>query len=174
MAMSIPTFWGGMAGAKDLQARLTKRAGVAVSLGSLACAKRCAMPAGAQHRHSGRPISRSATGRSRASSRRTADGRRGAQPQAAERGADQPRHHGGSARRPEDASRPRASMRSCRPVLTWRWPISPVKPKRWLGIPVCWPSTSRPTGRRCARTASRIDRGLRLAARRALSAYIPR
>jgi maleate isomerase len=39
MAMSIPTFWGGMAGAKDLQARLTKRAGVAVSLGSLACAE---------------------------------------------------------------------------------------------------------------------------------------
>jgi maleate isomerase len=37
MAMSIPTFWGGMAGAKDLQARLEKRAGVAVSLGSLAC-----------------------------------------------------------------------------------------------------------------------------------------
>ncbi len=39
MAMSIPTFWGGMAGAKDLQARLEKRAGVAVSLGSLACAE---------------------------------------------------------------------------------------------------------------------------------------
>jgi maleate isomerase len=39
MAMSIPTFWGGMAGAKDLQARLEARAGVAVSLGSLACAE---------------------------------------------------------------------------------------------------------------------------------------
>jgi len=39
MAMSIPTFWGGMAGAKDLQARLEARAGVKVSLGSLACAQ---------------------------------------------------------------------------------------------------------------------------------------
>jgi maleate isomerase len=38
MAMSIPAFWGGMAGALDLQKRLEKRAGVAVSLGSLACA----------------------------------------------------------------------------------------------------------------------------------------
>src|SRR5882762_6455110 len=39
MAMSIPTFWGGMAGAAELQARLAVRAGVAVSLGSLACAE---------------------------------------------------------------------------------------------------------------------------------------
>jgi maleate isomerase len=37
MAMSIPTFWGGTAGAAELQARLVARAGVAVSLGSLAC-----------------------------------------------------------------------------------------------------------------------------------------
>jgi maleate isomerase len=37
MAMSIPTFWGGMAGASQLQARLKARAGVPVSLGSLAC-----------------------------------------------------------------------------------------------------------------------------------------
>jgi maleate isomerase len=37
MAMSIPTFWGGMAGAADLQERLQARAGVAISLGSLAC-----------------------------------------------------------------------------------------------------------------------------------------
>jgi maleate isomerase len=37
MAMSIPTFWGGMAGAADLQKRLQARAGVGVSLGSLAC-----------------------------------------------------------------------------------------------------------------------------------------
>src|SRR5215470_17341287 len=39
MAMSIPTFWGGMAGARQLKARLEKRSGVAVSLGSLACAE---------------------------------------------------------------------------------------------------------------------------------------
>jgi maleate isomerase len=39
MAMSIPTFWGGMAGATQLRARLETRAGVAVSLGSLACAE---------------------------------------------------------------------------------------------------------------------------------------
>ncbi len=39
MAMSIPTFWGGMAGAAELQARLEARGGVAVSLGSLACAE---------------------------------------------------------------------------------------------------------------------------------------
>ena len=39
MAMSIPTFWGGMAGAEQLKARLEKRSGVAVSLGSLACAE---------------------------------------------------------------------------------------------------------------------------------------
>ena len=39
MAMSIPTFWGGMAGAMDLQKRLQARAGVGVSLGSLACAE---------------------------------------------------------------------------------------------------------------------------------------
>ncbi len=38
MAMSIPTFWGGTAGAAQLRARLEARAGVAVSLGSLACA----------------------------------------------------------------------------------------------------------------------------------------
>jgi maleate isomerase len=37
MAMSIPTFWGGMAGAADLRKRLETRAGVGVSLGSLAC-----------------------------------------------------------------------------------------------------------------------------------------
>ncbi len=39
MAMSIPTFWGGMAGAGQLKSRLEKRSGVAVSLGSLACAE---------------------------------------------------------------------------------------------------------------------------------------
>jgi maleate isomerase len=39
MAMSIPTFWGGMAGAEDLRARLAARAGVPVSLGSSACAE---------------------------------------------------------------------------------------------------------------------------------------
>jgi maleate isomerase len=39
MAMSIPTFWGGMAGAADLQKRLEARSGVGVSLGSLACAE---------------------------------------------------------------------------------------------------------------------------------------
>src|SRR6195256_3626612 len=39
MAMSIPTFWGGMAGAEDLEARLEARAGVSVSLGSSACAE---------------------------------------------------------------------------------------------------------------------------------------
>lgn len=39
MAMSIPTFWSGMAGAEQLKARLEKRSGVRVSLGSLACAE---------------------------------------------------------------------------------------------------------------------------------------
>jgi maleate isomerase len=39
MAMSIPTFWGGVAGAARLRERLEERAGVAVSLGSLACAE---------------------------------------------------------------------------------------------------------------------------------------
>ncbi len=39
MAMSIPTFWGGMAGAAQLKARLETRSGVTVSLGSLACAE---------------------------------------------------------------------------------------------------------------------------------------
>jgi maleate isomerase len=39
MAMSIPTFWGGVAGAEQLRERLEARAGVAVSLGSLACAQ---------------------------------------------------------------------------------------------------------------------------------------
>jgi maleate isomerase len=39
MAMSIPTFWGGTAGAAELKARLERRAGVPVSLGSLACAE---------------------------------------------------------------------------------------------------------------------------------------
>ena len=38
MAMSIPTFWGGVAGAARLRERLEARAGVAVSLGSSACA----------------------------------------------------------------------------------------------------------------------------------------
>jgi maleate isomerase len=37
MAMSIPTFWGGVAGAEQLGAHLEARAGVGVSLGSLAC-----------------------------------------------------------------------------------------------------------------------------------------
>lgn len=37
MAMSIPTFWGGMAGANQLLERLKARSGVSVSLGSLAC-----------------------------------------------------------------------------------------------------------------------------------------
>jgi maleate isomerase len=37
MAMSIPTFWGGIAGAEHLKARLEQRSGVSVSLGSLAC-----------------------------------------------------------------------------------------------------------------------------------------
>src|SRR5580692_11625451 len=39
MAMSIPTFWGGVAGAEQLRTRMEARAGVAVSLGSLACAE---------------------------------------------------------------------------------------------------------------------------------------
>ena len=37
MAMSIPTFWGGMAGANQLLERLKARSGASVSLGSLAC-----------------------------------------------------------------------------------------------------------------------------------------
>jgi len=37
MAMSIPTFWGGMRGADHLLQRLKARAGVSVSLGSLSC-----------------------------------------------------------------------------------------------------------------------------------------
>ena len=37
MAMSIPTFWGGTAGAARLRARLEARSGVTVSLGSSAC-----------------------------------------------------------------------------------------------------------------------------------------
>jgi maleate isomerase len=37
MGMSIPTFWGGRAGAEDLLARLGKRAGVPVTMGSMAC-----------------------------------------------------------------------------------------------------------------------------------------
>ena len=39
MAMSIPTFWGGVAGAEQLRNRLETRAGVTVSLGSTACAE---------------------------------------------------------------------------------------------------------------------------------------
>jgi len=39
MAMSIPTFWGGIAGAEQLRERLVARAGVPVTLGSLACAE---------------------------------------------------------------------------------------------------------------------------------------
>jgi maleate isomerase len=39
MAMSIPTFWGGTAGAARLRARLEARAGVPVTLGSSACAE---------------------------------------------------------------------------------------------------------------------------------------
>jgi maleate isomerase len=39
MAMSIPTFWGGTAGAAHLRARLEARAGVPVTLGSTACAQ---------------------------------------------------------------------------------------------------------------------------------------
>jgi maleate isomerase len=43
MAMSIPTFWGGKTGAHALKARMQARAGVGVTLGSLACieALRC-------------------------------------------------------------------------------------------------------------------------------------
>jgi maleate isomerase len=37
MAMSIPTFWGGMRGADQLLQRLKARSGVSVSLGSLSC-----------------------------------------------------------------------------------------------------------------------------------------
>jgi maleate isomerase len=39
MAMSIPTFWGGVAGAARLRERMEARAGVKVSLGSTACAE---------------------------------------------------------------------------------------------------------------------------------------
>ncbi len=39
MAMSIPTFWGGLAGAARLRQRLEERAKVAISLGSSACAE---------------------------------------------------------------------------------------------------------------------------------------
>src|SRR5262245_24176379 len=38
MAMSIPTFWGGMAGVKDIEAGLTRRDGGAVALRS-ACSE---------------------------------------------------------------------------------------------------------------------------------------
>ena len=43
MGMSIPTFWGGKAGAETLLARLEARAGVPVTMGSAACvqALRC-------------------------------------------------------------------------------------------------------------------------------------
>jgi maleate isomerase len=37
MGMSIPTFWGGRAGAEELLGRLSKRAGVPVTMGSMAC-----------------------------------------------------------------------------------------------------------------------------------------
>jgi maleate isomerase len=37
MGMSIPTFWGGRAGAEALLARLGKRASVPVTMGSMAC-----------------------------------------------------------------------------------------------------------------------------------------
>jgi len=37
MGMSIPTFWGGRAGAEELLARLSARAGVPVTMGSMAC-----------------------------------------------------------------------------------------------------------------------------------------
>jgi maleate isomerase len=37
MGMSIPTFWGGRARAEDLLGRLSKRAGVPVTMGSMAC-----------------------------------------------------------------------------------------------------------------------------------------
>ena len=37
MAMSIPTFWGGLAGAQALLARMERHAGVPVTMGSLAC-----------------------------------------------------------------------------------------------------------------------------------------
>jgi maleate isomerase len=39
MAMSIPTFWGGVAGAARLRERMEARAGVKVSLGSTCCAE---------------------------------------------------------------------------------------------------------------------------------------
>jgi maleate isomerase len=39
MGMSIPSFWGGIAGAERLRERMEARAGVAVSLGSFACAE---------------------------------------------------------------------------------------------------------------------------------------
>ena len=39
MAMSIPTFWGGVAGAARLRERMEARAAVKVSLGSTACAE---------------------------------------------------------------------------------------------------------------------------------------
>ena len=41
MAMSIPTFWGGVAGAARLRERLEARAGVAVSLGRRLAPRRC-------------------------------------------------------------------------------------------------------------------------------------
>jgi maleate isomerase len=37
MGMSIPTFWGGRAGAEALLSRLSARAGVPVTMGSMAC-----------------------------------------------------------------------------------------------------------------------------------------
>ena len=103
MAMSIPTFWGGMAGASQLLQRLKARAGVPVSLGSLACAEALRkFPRRQEHRHS----DALSAGRRRArrpllrGERLARD--RGPQSQTAKRGVDRARHHRGPGRRTQD------------------------------------------------------------------------
>ena len=72
MAMSIPTFWGGMAGAEQLRERLEGRAGVACRSARSPVRGAAEIPPGTQHRHPDALSAGRRRARSRGSSRRAA------------------------------------------------------------------------------------------------------
>jgi len=136
MAMSIPTFWGGMAGAESLRARLEARAAVRVFARLVGLRRGAAkVPAGSHHRH---PDALSACGR--CPGRTVLRGgrmarRRGPQPKTAERSADRARHRSRIARR---IARPRRQGGGRHRSGRNRPGMADLagEAERWLGIPV--------------------------------------
>ena len=137
MAMSIPTFWGGMAGAGQLRRASKTRSGVTrIARFAGLCRGAAQISTGSHHRHSDAlSAGRRCACRTVLRGKRLAC-RRGPQPEAAERSADRTRDRSRTAGRAEDARRRKESTPSSRPAPISPWRIIAGEAERWLGIPV--------------------------------------